>query len=144
MKRPIIILMTIVLSLAADDKKVTDLFGKSKAHGSQFPGEYVGIYIDDGNKIKYGLQIFALGGGKFRAVGYNGGLPGAGFEKGGKIEVVEGKLGKSRNGERIIFQNDDEEAIADLRNGKLTAHEAGALIAKLKKIERKNPVVEKH
>tara|TARA_Y100000588_G_scaffold172761_1_gene186598 strand:+ start:12866 stop:13162 length:297 start_codon:yes stop_codon:yes gene_type:complete len=97
--------MTFVLSLAADDKKVTDLFGKSKAPGSQFPGD--------------------------------------GVEKGDKIEVVDGKLGKSRNGERIIFQNDDEEAIADLRNGRLTAHEAGAWLAKLKKIERKNPVVEK-
>ena len=37
--------------LAADAQKKPDLFGKDKALGSQFPGEYIVIYIDDGNKI---------------------------------------------------------------------------------------------
>ena len=144
MRNILYILVATASVLAADAQKKPDLFGKDKALGSQFPGEYLGIYIDDGNKIKYGLQIFALGGGKFRAVGYNGGLPEAGFEEGGKIEIVEGKLVESKEGERIIFQNDDEEATADLIKDRITAWEAGKLIAKLKRIDRKNPVVDKN
>lgn len=137
------ILMVITLPIVGDEKG-SDLFGTKKAPGSKFPGEFVGTYYDDGKEVKYGLQIFALGDGKFRAVGYNGGLPGDGYEKGGKIEIVEGKLAKSKKGgERIIFQNDDEEAIADLKKGKLVGREDGKVIARLKKVVRKKPVVEK-
>ena len=130
MRNILYILVASASVLAADAQKKPDLFGKDKALGSQFPGEYLGIYIDDGNKIKYGLQIFALGDGKFRAVGYNGGLPEAGFEEGGKIEIVEGKLVESKEGERIIFQNDDEEATADLIKGRFELTPRGPIEVK--------------
>ena len=141
MKAILIALTALTLSLNAD-QKAADPFGAKKAPDSKFPGEYVGTYISDGEKIKYGLQIFALGEGKFRAIGFNGGLPGAGFKKGGKIERVEGKLAKGKKGsERIVFQNDDEEAIADLRKGRIVAREAGEVIARLKKVTREKPII---
>ena len=141
MKAILIALTALTLSLKADEK-AADPFGAKKAPDSKFPGEYVGTYISDGEKIKYGLQIFALGEGKFRAIGFNGGLPGAGFKKGSKIERVEGKLAKGNKGtERIVFQNDDEEAIADLRKGRIVAREAGEVIARLKKVTREKPII---
>ena len=143
MKKLAYALIVTVLPLLGADKAM-DIFGAKKAPESKFPGEYAGTYYDDGKEIKYGLQIFALGDGKFRAMGYNGGLPGEGFDKGGKIEIVEGKLAKSKgDGERIIFQNDDEEAIADLEGGKLVGREDGKVVARLKKVSRKNPVIGK-
>ena len=138
MKNIIILLISITTPLFAEDS-----FGAKKALCSKFPGWYVGIYFQDAEKIKYGLQIFALGDGKFRAVGYNGGLPGNGFKKGGKIERVEGKIIKGKSGiERIVFQNEEEEAIADLKDGRLIGREDGEVIARLKKVVRKKPVIE--
>ena len=142
MKKLIPILALLILpALRADNK--ADLFGTKKAPRSHSPSEYTGTYFDDDKKIPYGLQIFALGDGQFRTVGYNGGLPGAGFKKGGKIEIVEGKAVKAKKGERIEFKNDEEIAIADLHNGRLVGREDGVIIARLKKITRKNPVVPK-
>ena len=143
MKKIIPILVLLILPVLRADNKA-DLFGAKKAAGSQFRGEYTGTYFDDGEKIPYGLQIFALGDGRFRAVGYNGGLPGAGFKKGGKIEIVEGKAVKAKKGERIEFKNDEEIAIADLHNGRLVGSENGETVARLKKVTRKTPVVPKH
>lgn len=142
MKKILLILFLFSVPVLLADNE-SDLFGAKKAVGSQFPGEYTGTYFDDGEKIPYGLQIFALGDGRFRAVGYNGGLPGAGFKKSGKIEIVEGKAVKAKKGERIEFKNDEEIAIADLHNGRLVGREDGVIIARLKKITRKNPVVPK-
>ena len=57
---------------------------------------------------------------------------------------MEGELAKPKgSGERIIFQNDDEEAIADLKGGKLVGREDGRVVARLKKVSRKNPVIGK-
>lgn len=64
------------------------------------------------------------------------------IKKGGKIERVEGKLAKGQKGsERIVFQNDDEEAIANLRKGRIVAREAGEVIARLKKVTREKPII---
>ena len=127
MKKLIPILALLILpALRADNK--ADLFGTKKAPRSHSPSEYTGTYFDDGKKIPYGLQIFALGDGQFRAVGYNGGLPSAGFKK----------------SERIEFKNDEEIAIANLHNGRLAGREDGVIIARLKKITRKTSVVPKH
>ena len=64
------------------------------------------------------------------------------IKKGGKIERVEGKLAKGQKGsERIVFQNDDEEAIANLRKGRIVAREADEVIARLKKVTREKPII---
>src|SRR5690242_3327865 len=45
-----------------------------------FQGEYIGTVRSDDGELKVGLQVIALGEGKFRAVGYHGGLPGDGWD----------------------------------------------------------------
>ena len=42
----------------------------------QMQGEYVGTVLADEQRLKFGLQVIALGDGKFTGVGYRGGLPG--------------------------------------------------------------------
>src|SRR5260221_4740185 len=56
-----------------------------------FQGEFAGTLTDDGNEVKVGVQIIALGGGKFHAIGYKGGLPGDGWDKEKKVEA-DGEL----------------------------------------------------
>ena len=124
----------------------TDVFGEKKSPQTELAGEYIGTYLGDKKQINYGLQIFAMGDGKFRAVGYNGGLPGDGFQKGGKIERVEGKLAKNSRGntdaETIVFKNGKEEATATVTQGNLVGRENDEVIARMRKIKRKNPITE--
>ena len=132
--------LTATIPSLANEK---DIFGQTKAPQTPFPGEYVGTYLGDKKEIKYGLQIFALGDGLFRAIGYNGGLPGDGFQKGGKIERVKGKLiSHGKDTAVIIFQNGKEEAKATLKQGILVGQEHDKIIARLKKIERAHPITE--
>ncbi len=139
-------LFFIFIAIAAQTHSLADaqdIFGENKAPETAFPGEYVGTYLGDKKEIKYGLQIFALGNGKFRAVGYNGGLPAAGFKKGGKIERVEGKITSNHKDTGVIlFKNGKEEAEAHFKDGMLIGYEEDTVIARLKKIVRDHPVIE--
>ena len=53
-----------------------------------YQGEYTGeIQTDANDKGPWGIQVVALGEGKFRGIAYKGGLPGAGWVKDeGRIE----------------------------------------------------------
>ncbi len=60
-------------------------------------GEYSGTLHADGNEFKYGIQVIALGDGKFTGVGYMGGLPGDGWDREAPMRVedvtlTDGKL----------------------------------------------------
>lgn len=65
----------------AQKKKNDAVTDASKADADfKVQGEYVGkLPLDDGTTKAFGVQVIALGGGKFRAVAYPGGLPGEGW-----------------------------------------------------------------
>ncbi len=143
MPKPITILLTPVLwlamalaALAADPSKaITD---PSKA-GPDFAtqGEYVGTIKTREGVQKFGVQIVALGDGKFRGVGYCGGLPGAGWDLGEK-HVTERKL----NGGSFTFQTEKGSITATVCDGEIRVCTArGRAIGTLKKICRKSPTL---
>ena len=98
-------------------------------------GEYEGELKDGEENDKWGAQVIALGDGKFQLVGYQGGLPGAGWSRGGKRVTAEGKLA----GEVAEFTADKWKA--SIADGKLTVSEGDNLLGTLKKVERQSPTL---
>src|SRR5688572_10931307 len=80
MKFRILPLLFLPFTLCAQEPKPAPpkAYDNPAATDEDFPfqGEYVGEA--DGNKM--GVQVIALGGGEFEAVGYHGGLPGTGWD----------------------------------------------------------------
>ncbi|MFO0868688.1 MAG: DUF1080 domain-containing protein [Pirellulales bacterium] len=119
--------------LSAKGPAVTD---PAKADADfAFQGEYEGeIPAPDGKK-KLGVQIIALGGGKFHAVGYPGGLPGAGWTGEDRIEA-DGALQDGAP----TFRTDAGSGV--IRNGVLTVSDNGGnQIATFAKVERRSPTL---
>jgi hypothetical protein len=104
-------------------------------------GEYVGELETDDDKRKLGIHVVALGDGKFRAVAYLGGLPGDGWWRGGEKHSGEGV---EENGE-VHFRPDNadasDDAVAILRDGKITVQHGQRTTAELKKVERTSPTL---
>ncbi len=94
-------------------------------------GEYTGTVKHEDGEAKIGIQVIALGKGKFRAVGYPGGLPGDGWDKKEK-HSAEGQLVDGA----VTFKND--EASAKLADGKITITAGGEEIGTLKKVSRQS------
>jgi hypothetical protein len=78
-----------------------------------------GEYRSDGAAAAMGVQIVALGEGKFDAYILKGGLPGAGWEPGMKREILHGK----REEGKVVFRaNDDGSPAATIEDGVLAFH----------------------
>src|SRR3954447_6652893 len=67
-----------------------------------FQGEYVGTTKDADEEKKVGVQVIALGKGKFRAVAYQQGLPGDGWDNQSEKHTVDGE----RKGDTVVFEKD--------------------------------------
>jgi hypothetical protein len=94
-------------------------------------GEYVGeVFTQEGNS-PVGVQVVALGNGKFKGVSCIGGLPGDGWDRSarrdGTGELKEG--GVQFNGEGYT---------STVKDGVMTINLAGVKIADLKKVDRES------
>jgi len=116
-------------------------FGKGPAYtdpsktDADFPfqGEYTGTIKTDDGELKVGLQVVALGGGKFRAAGHHGGLPGDGWD-GNSPHEVDGEL---KDGAVTLAGG---RSIATIKDGTATINSNdGKEIGQLKKIHRESP-----
>jgi hypothetical protein len=100
-------------------------------------GEYLGQIQTDAGILAIGVQVIALGDGKFRAVGYPGGLPGAGWD-GKEKHIAEGQ---TKDG-KTVFTVADSDAKAVIKDGVLEIVDgSGKTIGTLKKTERKSPTL---
>lgn len=116
---------------AADDNPA---FTNAKEAGPDFAvqGEYLGTAGDH----TWGAQVIALGDGKFSLVGYAGGLPGQGWQRGGETRRAEGEA-KDGVG---TFKGDH--FTASIKDGAMTVSNLeGEKLGELKKVERKSPTL---
>jgi hypothetical protein len=102
-----------------------------------FQGEYEGTLERDGQDMKYGVQIIALGRGRFDAVGYPGGLPGAGWDQ--NEDKVKGS--GTRQGDQVVITDPDQTAQAIVRDGRITVTIEGREIGTLNRVVRKSPTL---
>jgi hypothetical protein len=102
-----------------------------------YQGEYMGEVQAGDNAVTVGVQVVALGKGRFRAVSYVGGLPGEGW-MGEATQSVEGAL---QDGV-VIF--DGESGRGEIRGGVMSVtakqHEARG---QLRKVQRQSPTLGK-
>lgn len=122
----------------ADDKPLPTFTDPAKA-GPDYAvqGEYTGELMAGDKKMKFGVQVIALGDGKFHAVAYPGGLPGDGWDKSqpGR-EEYDGEL---KDG-AVSFKGDH--GMGKLKDGVITvSHPDGKAIGELKRVERTSPTM---
>lgn len=103
--------------------------------GHVVQGEYVGELTGSSGKKTLGVQVIALGKGKFHAVWRNGGLPGDGWDK-NEMAPVEGEIVK---GVTTFKANEQTATIAE---GEMVLTSAGKRLGTLKRIVRKSPTLE--
>ncbi|MFO0903583.1 MAG: DUF1080 domain-containing protein [Pirellulales bacterium] len=95
-----------------------------------------GEYLGEIGGEKWGGQVIALGDGKFRGVGYKGGLPGEGWNRGDDRMVNEGQW----EGDAVVIKGQDHEA--KIKDGLISITDsAGTKLGELKKVERKSPTL---
>ncbi len=100
-------------------------------------GEYTGELRTDEGPHKVGVQVIALGGGKFHAVFYRGGLPGDGWDKEHKREGD----GETKDG---VTRFRGDRGSARIKQGVMTlSSDDGQDVAELKRVERKSPTLGK-
>lgn len=123
---------------AADEKRqqmaITD---PSQADEDfQLQGEYSGRISDARRRWRrVGLQVRALGDGKFSAVEYPGGLPGAGWTKHHKFELTG-----DRAGDTVWLASRRCQFIVDGRRAKVVSV-AGRSLGQLRKVQRTSPTM---
>ncbi|MGF1582326.1 MAG: DUF1080 domain-containing protein [Gemmataceae bacterium] len=123
------------LSEAAQKKNRRTAYLSAKEAGPDFviQGEYVGKLVSEEGKKNVGVQVIALGDGKFRAVLYSGGLPGAGWDRSEEKLEVDGRV----EGKKAVFKA--EEGTGVIQDGVLTVTTSdGVELGTLKKITRKS------
>ena len=102
-------------------------------------GEYTGTVQGKDGEKKFGVQVIALGGGKFRAVGHTGGLPGDGWDKSHGKEEVEATKG---SGGVVTFKG--KYGTGTIKDGVLkVVNNDGKHIGDLKRVIRKSDTLGK-
>ncbi len=121
---------------AADDGLPTFTCVDAAGIDYQIQGEYEGASVNDAS-YKVGAQVIALGGGKFRARGFVGGLPGAGWSRGDEMHEAEGGW----EGDQVVVQGDSESK-AVIKDGKLSIiNGEGTETIVMKKVHRESPTL---
>jgi hypothetical protein len=134
---PACVVFVLSASIAGQDKDKVYTDSAKVDEDYAIQGEYSGEVMTADGDLKVGAQVIALGYGKFRMVGYHGGLPGDGWDGGEKREA-EGE----RKGERAVFEFDENTVV--IEDKKITVTDgSGSRRGQLEKVERKSPTLGK-
>ena len=130
-----VVVFSLAFSATAQDKSgaATD---PAKADADfAVQGEYSGELPSQQGKEKWGVQVIALGDGKFDGVGYKGGLPGDGWDKG---EKAKGH-GETAAGVTTIK---GDKGTARIQDGVMTVLDPdGNEVGRLQRVVRKSPTL---
>jgi len=96
-----------------------------------------GEYGSAETSAPYGVQVVALGDGKFDAYVLTGGLPGAGWDKSKPRVKLSGKC----EGDSVVFATGKDGLSAVLTRGKITLKRNGEKVAALSRVLRKSPTL---
>jgi len=121
----------------ADDKPLPTFTDPAKA-GPDYAvqGEYAGELMAGDKKMKFGVQVVALGDGKFHAVAFPGGLPGDGWDKSAEKEEYDAQL---KDGV-VVLQG--KHGMGKLKDGVITvSHADGKTLGELKRVDRTSPTL---
>ena len=137
---PLVLLLCVSASLAesrAADKSLPTFTNPVDAGPDyKVQGEYVGELTIDGQARKVGMQVIALGDGKFDAEGYPGGLPGEGWDQSAGRRHRSGEM----KGDVAVLKG--ERRTGTIANSVITIGDADSTkIGELKKVERKSPTL---
>ena len=109
-----------------------------------FQGEYVGDITHDGQAVRFGVQVVAMGDRKFMAVAYPGGLPGDGWTPPNTITGGGSREGEGKDA-RVKLTGVDWGGVtrqAEIRDGAIVVvSDSGTEIAKLSRVNRKSPTL---
>ena len=100
-----------------------------------YQGEYTSDATEEG-KVKFGIQVIALGEGKFQAVGYEGGLPGDGWD--GNEETLSRATGTLEDGTVKLVAPEKGSAVIKKDGTLETFNLDGQKIRELKRVVRKS------
>src|SRR5262249_54170519 len=123
---------TFGVATAADKPATTFTSAKDAGTDYQIQGEYTGSIAESGKQQKVGVQIVALGQGKFALVLYPSGLPGDGWDKSKESSRTSGEL---KDSAAIFAEGDRTFRAAD---GKLEVKSKDQKIGELSRVERKS------
>lgn len=101
-------------------------------------GEYRGQVKTDEHDEVWGAQVIALSSGKFDLIGFKGGLPGDGWNRGDETLKYSGEL---KDGNRAVFQADT--SVLEVDGEQLRVVVQGKTIATLPKVQRHSPTLGK-
>ena len=134
---PALLVASLMLPAVAADKNATFIDPAKAGPDFKAQGEYAGEVVAQDKTVKVGVQVIALGDGKFQAVAYAGGLPGAGWD-GSDVKRVDGETIDGVP----TFSDGEKPITGKITDGALTVTKAdGTEIIKLKKVERKSPTL---
>lgn len=137
---PVALVSLSVAGLLAEERRVKDEIidpaVAAKDPDFHIQGEYLGEgTLSEGKKGPWGLQVVALGGGKFDVYLLEGGLPGAGWDR----SKSRKQLTAAREGDQVLVRGEGcEGTIAD---GVVTLKCEGGEV-KFQRVARKSPTLE--
>ncbi|MCA9175262.1 MAG: DUF1080 domain-containing protein [Planctomycetales bacterium] len=128
--------LVFVRCAAADDND-QELFTDPAKAGADYEtqGEYLGS-LQQRDELALGMQVIALGDGKFDVVVYKNGLPGAGWSRG--EDTIKGAVQRGDDG---VVRGEIKGKQVKIADGEVTVTDGAEVYAKLKKADRKSPTL---